>query len=66
VSAQLSGVGQPRFVARYGLAEHGLAGPERQGAAEEVAARIGELDLRTVQLAPENAGFTPGVLRVLL
>ncbi len=46
----LSGVGQPGFVARYGLAEHGLAAAERQAAAEEVAVRIRELGLRTVRL----------------
>jgi len=39
-----AGVGQPGFVARHGL---GAA----DGAAEEVAARIRELDLRTVRLA---------------
>ena len=46
MSTDLSGVGQPGFVARYGL-----AGPGREAAAEEVAARIRELDLRTVRLA---------------
>jgi glutamine synthetase len=45
VSANLdAGVGQPGFVARYGL---GAA----DGAAEEVTARIRELGLRTVRLA---------------
>jgi glutamine synthetase len=42
----ISGVGQPGFVAR-----HGLAGPERQALAEEVTGRIRELGLRTVRLA---------------
>jgi glutamine synthetase len=42
----ISGVGQPGFVAR-----HGLAGPERHARAEEVAGRIRELGLRTVRLA---------------
>jgi glutamine synthetase len=49
VSAELSGlsgVGQPGFVYH-----HGLGGAEREGAAEEVAARIRELGLRTVRLA---------------
>jgi len=46
-----SGVGQPGFVARYGLAEHGLAAAERQAMAEQVTARIRELGLRTVRLA---------------
>ena len=40
-----AGVGQPGFVAR-----HGLASAEATAAAEEVAARIRELDLRTVRL----------------
>jgi glutamine synthetase len=42
----LSGVGQPGFVAK-----HGLATPERLAAADEVAARIRERGLRTVRLA---------------
>ena len=42
----ISGVGQPGFAARYGLAP-----AERLAAADEVAARIRELDLRTVRLA---------------
>jgi glutamine synthetase len=42
---QDAGVGQPGFVARYGLLSSGAA-----AAAEEVAARIRELDLRTVRL----------------
>jgi len=42
---QDAGVGQPGFVAR-----HGLASAEATAAAEEVAARIRELDLRTVRL----------------
>jgi glutamine synthetase len=46
VSADISGVGQPGFVGHFGL---GTA--ERDVAAEEVAARIRELDLRTVRLA---------------
>ncbi len=46
MSIDPSGVGQPGFVGR-----HGLASPERTAAAEEVAARIGELGLRTVRLA---------------
>jgi glutamine synthetase len=46
VSTRISGVGQPGFVARYGL-----AGPERQAAVDEVTARIAELGLRTVRLA---------------
>jgi hypothetical protein len=41
-----AGVGQPGFVARYGL-----GGPERQATAEEVAAGIRELGLRTARLA---------------
>jgi glutamine synthetase len=46
VSTRISGVGQPGFVARYGL-----AGPERQYTVDEVEGRIGELGLRTVRLA---------------
>ena len=42
----ISGVGQPGFVARYGL-----AGPDRPYDVDEVAARIRELGLRTVRLA---------------
>ena len=42
----LSGVGQPGFVARYGLASTG-----RRAMVKEVAARIRELGLRTVRLA---------------
>jgi glutamine synthetase len=42
----LSGVGQPGFVARYGL-----AAAERQAMVEEVTARIRDHDLRTVRLA---------------
>jgi glutamine synthetase len=44
--SDFSGVGQPGFVRR-----HGLASAERTAAAEEVAARIRELGLRTVRLA---------------
>ena len=51
MSAEISGVGQPGFVGRYGLGESGLAGSGRAAAAEEVAARIRELGLRTVRLA---------------
>jgi glutamine synthetase len=51
VSAEISGVGQPGFVSRYGLAESGLAGAGRAAAAEEVAGRIRERGLRTVRLA---------------
>ena len=46
MSTDISGVGQPGFVARYDLAD-----PARQAAAQEVAVRIGELGLRTVRLA---------------
>jgi glutamine synthetase len=42
---QDAGVGQPGFVAR-----HGLLTPEATATAKEVAARISELDLRTVRL----------------
>src|SRR5580693_8151000 len=45
MSTQDAGVGQPGFVAR-----HGLLTPAAVAAAEEVAARIAELDLRTVRL----------------
>jgi len=41
----VSGVGQPGFVARYGLYT-----AEQQAAAEAVASKIRELDLRTVRL----------------
>ncbi|HWG61388.1 MAG TPA: glutamine synthetase family protein [Streptosporangiaceae bacterium] len=40
------GVGQPGFVAR-----HGLFTPEQAVSAQEVAARVGDLGLRTVRLA---------------
>ena len=46
MSTEISGVGQPGFVASYDLAD-----PERQGVVEEVTARIRELGLRTVRLA---------------
>ena len=46
VSTEISGVGQPGFVARYDLAD-----PGREAVAQEVAARIRELGLRTVRLA---------------
>ncbi|MGH3419827.1 MAG: hypothetical protein ACRDOD_09585, partial [Streptosporangiaceae bacterium] len=46
MSTDISGVGQPGFVERYGL-----AGSGREAAAEEVAARIRDLGLRTVRLA---------------
>ena len=45
----ISGVGQPGFVARYGLA--GQDGADRPYDVDEVAARIRELGLRTVRLA---------------
>src|ERR1700733_7615399 len=45
MTTQDAGVGQPGFVAR-----HGLLTPAAVAAAEEVAARITELDLRTVRL----------------
>ena len=45
MSTQDAGVGQPGFVAR-----HGLLTPAAVAAAEEVAARITELNLRTVRL----------------
>ena len=44
--SDFSGVGQPGFVRR-----HGLASAERTSLAEEVASRIRELGLRTVRLA---------------
>ena len=46
VSIDPSGVGQPGFVGR-----HGLASPEREALAQEVIARIRSLGLRTVRLA---------------
>jgi len=49
VSTEISGVGQPGFVRRYGL-DSG-SGRGWDSPAEEVAARIRELDLRTVRLA---------------
>jgi glutamine synthetase len=54
VSADISGVGQPGFVARYGLDTTG-----RDAAAEEVAARIRELGLRTVRLAVADQHGVP-------
>ncbi len=45
MSIDPSGVGQPGFVGR-----HGLASPEREAAAEEVTARIRSLGLKTVRL----------------
>jgi glutamine synthetase len=57
------GVGQPGFVAR-----NGLYTPEQAAAAQEVASRIRELDLRTVRLAvvdqhgvPRGKALSPGV-----
>ena len=49
MSTEISGVGQPGFVERYGLD----SGPAHawDAPAEEVKARIRELDLRTVRLA---------------
>ena len=49
MSTDISGVGQPGFVARYGL-EAG-SGPGRQAAVDEVTARITEFGLRTVRVA---------------
>jgi glutamine synthetase len=49
VSTEISGVGQPGFVERYGL-DSG-SGRGWDSPAEEVKARIRELDLRTVRLA---------------
>ena len=49
MSTEISGVGQPGFVKRYGL-DSG-SGRGWDSPAEEVAARIRELDLRTVRLA---------------
>ena len=46
MSIDPSGVGQPGFVGR-----HGLASPEREALAQEVMARIRSLGLRTVRLA---------------
>jgi len=53
VSTDISGVGQPGFVDRYGL-----GGPDRPYDVDEVAARIGELGLRTVRLAVVDAPRT--------
>ena len=59
----VDGVGQSGFVARYGLYSE-----EQAAAAEAVAARIRELDLRTVRLAvadqhgmPRAKALSPGV-----
>ena len=59
----ISGVGQPGFVAR-----HGLYTAEQAAAAEEVAARIRELGLRTVRLVvvdqhglPRSKSLSPEV-----
>ncbi|MGH3288862.1 MAG: hypothetical protein ACRDPD_30000, partial [Streptosporangiaceae bacterium] len=46
MSIDPSGVGQPGFVGR-----HGLASPEREAQAQEVMASIRSLGLRTVRLA---------------
>ena len=46
VSIDSSGVGQPGFVGR-----HGLASPEREALAQDVAAAIRSAELRTVRLA---------------
>jgi len=46
VSTDISGVGQPGFVDRYGL-----GGPDRPYDVDEVAARVRDLGLRTVRLA---------------
>jgi glutamine synthetase len=46
MSADPSGVGQPGFVGK-----HGLASPEREAVAEEVTASIRSLGLKTVRLA---------------
>jgi glutamine synthetase len=46
MSVDPSGVGQPGFVGR-----HGLASPEREAVAEEVVASIRSLGLKTVRLA---------------
>jgi glutamine synthetase len=62
VGTDLSGVGQPGFVYRYGL-----GGTEREAAVEEVSARIRDLGLRTVRLAvvdqhgvPRGKMLSPG------
>ncbi len=59
---EISGVGQPGFVAR-----HGLYTSERAAAAEAVASRIAELGLRTVRLTvvdqhgvPRSKSLSPG------
>ena len=52
--AGTAGVGQPGFVAR-----HGLLSDEQQLAAREVAARIRDLDLRTVRLVVVDQHGTP-------
>jgi glutamine synthetase len=49
-----AGVGQPGFVARHGL----LTG-EQQGQAQEVIARIRELDLRTIRFVLADQHGTP-------
>ena len=46
MSTDISGVGQPGFVDRYGL-----GGPDRPYDVDEVTARVRELGLRTVRLA---------------
>ena len=46
MSTDISGVGQPGFVDRYGL-----GGPDRPYDVDEVAARVRDLGLRTVRLA---------------
>jgi glutamine synthetase len=60
---EISGVGQHGFVGR-----HGLYTPEQAAAAEAVARRIAELDLRTVRLTvidqhgvPRSKSLSPGV-----
>src|SRR6202020_2481961 len=62
-SHSINGVGQHGFVAR-----HGLYSAEQQAAADEVAARIRELDLRTVRLVvvdqhgvPRSKSLSPDV-----
>jgi glutamine synthetase len=64
----VDGVGQPGFVAR-----HGLYTAEQQAAADEVAARIRELDLRTVRLVvvdqhgmPRSKSLSPEVATAAL
>jgi len=49
-----AGVGQPGFVARYGLAS-----PEQAAAAQEVAVRIRELGLRSVRLVAADQHGVP-------